>query len=518
MNKLRIGLLKCDRFIPEIRSKYGDIDVQFRNLLSLNTINPNWELNVFECKEENQFPSHSDIVDKQLYSGFIISGSRSSVNDDNDWTNRLKDTIKLLHQKSINTVGVCYGHQAISSVLGGKISDNPKGWSVSQHAINIDKDVLKPYDNSVFKPFGGLDSIGRNLDIICSNKQLVSTTPLALKCFAHSDQCSNHGSIGDNFITFQGHPEYTGPLIKDIILGRRGLIPDDVIEAGVEMADRSNIDRAWYANLIISFIMNNNKTWILNIVAMATNWYYVNASTSYGGGGYSYKVKYYFKFNSFKESMAAGQLGRASFAFCVLTFITLIVEMMFIILSMVNILSKIPFANKVPKFLPIISVLFSFLSVLIFIGYPNAMYKDCEKMNFGCDESNYKFVNTGNYQSSPYVGWCCMLVNTVILIIASVLCLVRVVVSKPKVKKVPIAIEQPKKKSITKSQVVQTMITNKDNKDDNIIINKDKENKSPTMIMIQNNSNNGQLCKTTVSNRPKFWILGSPVKSYTLSK
>ncbi|KAF2078522.1 hypothetical protein CYY_000147 [Polysphondylium violaceum] len=254
---LRIGLLKCDTFIPEVRNKFGDIDVQFRNLLNQNTINANVDLNVFEIASENRFPDKKDITSNH-YNGFIITGSRSSVNDDNEWTNTLKDYIRFFSNNNIKTVGICFGHQAIATALGGEVTMNDKGWMVSDHSFKI-KDSLQSNNNysKIHKSLSPKDD--STINIICSNKQIVSKIPQGFEIIGGSDICPNHSMIKDNqFLSFQGHPEYTPNLIKTIIQTRRGLIPDDVIEDGIKRADNSKIDQSTYANTILNFFLNKD--------------------------------------------------------------------------------------------------------------------------------------------------------------------------------------------------------------------------------------------------------------------
>jgi len=256
---LRIGLLKCDTFIPEVRNKFGDIDVQFRNLLNQNTIGAKVDLNVFEIASENRFPDKEDIKSNH-YNGFIITGSRSSVNDDNEWTNTLKDYIRFFSVNNIKTVGICFGHQAIATALGGQVDMNDKGWMVSDHSFKIKDNINNNNSNnnsSYSKVYQLLSPTKDNtIHIICSNKQIVSKIPQGFEIIGSSDICPNHSMIKDNqFLSFQGHPEYTPNLIKTIIQTRRGLIPDDVIDDGIVRADNSKIDQSTFANTIINFLM-----------------------------------------------------------------------------------------------------------------------------------------------------------------------------------------------------------------------------------------------------------------------
>ncbi|GAM28730.1 hypothetical protein SAMD00019534_119060 [Acytostelium subglobosum LB1] len=258
MKRLTIGLLKCDKFIPEIKNKFGDIDVQFVNLLKLNKLGVSVDLSVFEVTE-SKFPKWDDVMSNR-YNGFIISGSRSSVNDDNEWIPVLKDHIKLFEANNIKTVGVCFGHQAVASALGGTVDTNPKGWQVSDHDYVINPSVLRSYGLGLSQQQQDQDNNNQMIsDIICLNKQIVTKKPQELLCYGGNEMCNNHGMINRTFLTLQGHPEYTPALIKEVLLTRKGVIPDDVIADGIKRAEQSKVNQEWFSNLIVSWFLQQQK-------------------------------------------------------------------------------------------------------------------------------------------------------------------------------------------------------------------------------------------------------------------
>ena len=69
-------------------------------------------------------------VDVQDFDGFIISGSRSSVNDPKLWIEELLNLIRRIIEREVPLVGLCFGHQAIAKSLGGLVSKSKTGWNI----------------------------------------------------------------------------------------------------------------------------------------------------------------------------------------------------------------------------------------------------------------------------------------------------------------------------------------------------------------------------------------------------
>ncbi|KAG6373022.1 class I glutamine amidotransferase-like protein [Boletus reticuloceps] len=248
MRIVRLALLLCDEIyttpsaIKDARGEYAHI---FRQFLSASlrqiTTEVAFTLDAYDVVHDMAYPP-----DNVHYEGILIGGSRASANDQLPWVIKLLAYIKrvVADRHSLKIFGACFGHQVICKALGSPVEKGE--WEVSVTTIHLtsigralfhaDKLHLQltHHDQVTACPphahlLGSTD--------IAPNQGIVIFEPAS----AHLLECLESTSISRSdalrvpltsiqVFTFQGHFEFTEPIVRQ-------LIPEFADELGPELVE-----------------------------------------------------------------------------------------------------------------------------------------------------------------------------------------------------------------------------------------------------------------------------------------
>ncbi len=140
---LRIAILECDTPLPGTVAKYGSYGGVFASLLKAGadalsypglTSSSGLELSNYDVVTAQAYPNLEDI------DAVLLSGSRHNSFDNDPWIVKLVEfTEKVLKQRRVRIIGVCFGHQIVARAMGVRLGRNAKGWEASVHAIDLTK-------------------------------------------------------------------------------------------------------------------------------------------------------------------------------------------------------------------------------------------------------------------------------------------------------------------------------------------------------------------------------------------
>ena len=231
-----IGILEADPALEPLRDEFGNYVSMFQDLLNEGAEGRELDFrvyNVLDC----QYPSDLDECD-----GYIITGSRASVYDDEEWIHKLNQFVVQLHEAKKKLVGICFGHQLVAHALGGKAEAAEVGWCVGVHISRVHEttDYMLPDEQEI--------------SLLVSHKDQVTELPDGAKLLASSDFCLNAMFQVDNHIlTFQGHPEFAKGYSRGLLELRKELIGLDKYAEGIASLDKATNEKS-VARWVLAFI------------------------------------------------------------------------------------------------------------------------------------------------------------------------------------------------------------------------------------------------------------------------
>lgn len=237
---LKLGILDTDTLAPDIEQQYGNYYDMFAQLLSQQ--NAELRFKRFHVIED-QWPTDINECD-----AYIISGSKFSAYDTDEWIERLKKLIAELYQQQIKMIGICFGHQIIAAALGGRVEKSDRGWGVGvchyrlpARDIEITASII---DDEV-------------ISLLASHQDQVSQLPDQATITLESDHCPIAGfQIAQQVLTLQPHPEFSADYCRYLINKRRQLIGENKSQKALDSL-AIETDHIWASHWILNFLLSD---------------------------------------------------------------------------------------------------------------------------------------------------------------------------------------------------------------------------------------------------------------------
>lgn len=215
---MKLGILKADALKPELASQFGEYPDMFA--WRFQAIAPSIELVTYDV-QLGQYPKSIDEVD-----AYLITGSKSSVYDQELWIDELKKFVIKLHQSKKKLIGICFGHQLVAQALGGQTLKSDAGWCVGVHRPKLSKRA---------KDLGFTNANKNHFNLISSHQDQVQKLAVDAEVIASTDACLNYMTVlGQHIFTVQGHPEFDVDFARQLLTMRRNTLGESLYEQAVE--------------------------------------------------------------------------------------------------------------------------------------------------------------------------------------------------------------------------------------------------------------------------------------------
>lgn len=158
------------------------------------------------------------------YAGLVVTGSPASAYDGHAWLDRLKVYVRRAVEAGIPTLGVCFGHQLLSYVMGGRVGKDPADWEVGLELVTLtDAGRGDPLFNGLPDP----------LPVLQSHRDAVIELPPGATLLATNDHTVHQAfALGDRVRAVQFHPEATPRQLGWILEARAERLAQ---EAGIDV-------------------------------------------------------------------------------------------------------------------------------------------------------------------------------------------------------------------------------------------------------------------------------------------
>lgn len=225
----RFALLEAERPQELCFKSCGGYEALFQKLLRRE--NEEW---TFFHVEMGHFPTEIDDFDV-----FIITGSKHDAFTDLDWIVQLRKLIQEAVRLGKTILGYCFGHQIISTALGGDCQRAPDaiGWELGFKRIQLNPSVASRYAPVL----EGRES----LYILQVHRDQVYQVPPHAEVLASSARTPVEAFvIGSQVLCVQGHPEFHADIVKGIV--EQSLIPEG--DVSLEIAGKATESLALHDN------------------------------------------------------------------------------------------------------------------------------------------------------------------------------------------------------------------------------------------------------------------------------
>ncbi|MNZ39231.1 GMP synthase [glutamine-hydrolyzing] [compost metagenome] len=218
---LQICILETDILRPELIDDFKGYGWMFKQLFAKQSVPA--EFKVYNVVQ-GEYPS-----DDEHFDAYLVTGSKADSFGSDPWIQTLKTFLLERYQRGDKLLGICFGHQLLALLLGGKAERASQGWGVGIHDYRIDEQpewMSPPLED---------------LTLLVSHQDQVTSLPDNARVIASSEFCPVAAyAIGEQVLCFQGHPEFVHDYSRALLDLRKDFLGDSVYSEGVDSLERSH--------------------------------------------------------------------------------------------------------------------------------------------------------------------------------------------------------------------------------------------------------------------------------------
>ncbi|QVN00381.1 amidotransferase [Pseudomonas rhodesiae] len=218
---LRVCILETDILRPGLIDQYQGYGQMFKRLFAKQPIPA--EFVVYNVVN-GEYPP-----DDEQFDAYLVTGSKADSFGTDPWIQTLKTYLLERYQRGDKLLGICFGHQLLALLLGGKAERATQGWGMGIHDYTLDAQA--PWMSPEVP----------ELTLLISHQDQVTTLPEGAKVIASSEFCPFAAyHIGDQVLCFQGHPEFVQDYSRELLEILQTTLGEKVYSIGVASLAREH--------------------------------------------------------------------------------------------------------------------------------------------------------------------------------------------------------------------------------------------------------------------------------------
>jgi GMP synthase-like glutamine amidotransferase len=187
---------------------------------------------------QGQLPASPDECD-----AYVITGSSNGVYDLDAWIPDLTQFIRDSYQAGKKLVGICFGHQILAHALGGHAEKSEKGWGLG----------LKTFSISQTKPW--MNGAPEQCSLYFAHQDQVMALPPQAELLGGNEFCPHAFFVIENQVLgIQGHPEFSKPMMEDLLVPGAGEFEPVVRETAVTSLTHGIPDNDLVGQWLVNFL------------------------------------------------------------------------------------------------------------------------------------------------------------------------------------------------------------------------------------------------------------------------
>lgn len=231
---LSICILETDNIRPELVEQYRGYGWMFQQLFARQPIPAEFEVFNVTCGE---YPD-----DARHFDAYLVTGSKYDSFGDDPWIQVLREYLLTRYNNGEKLLGVCFGHQILALLLGGKTERAWQGWGVGVHRYEVleQTEWMQPH--------------AEQLSLLISHQDQVTQAPANATILASSAFCPIAAYYIDNqVLCFQGHPEFVPDYSRSILNIRQAQYGEELYQNGInslELEHQGTIVAEWMMRFV----------------------------------------------------------------------------------------------------------------------------------------------------------------------------------------------------------------------------------------------------------------------------